>query len=194
MCQLNTNKPVILPLFKKLYFTPEVDTDFNDEPAESTGNKPKTGIMNTELQEVLKDDPSISTEEVLKLLSLSDTEREYVESTTSKQRQCEEWYLHKAGFITALNLIQSAFPRESSPARRHSKKIMLKCRKVGRSYYIGQDTSHPYKKATGNGTTKCQGRSGSYFMKKVLARHISGSLLEFTNVFVIRLCCILEWL
>ena len=47
MCLLNTNKPVILPLFKKLYFTPEADTDFNDEPAELTGDKLETGIMNT---------------------------------------------------------------------------------------------------------------------------------------------------
>ena len=54
MCHLNTNKPVILLLFKKLYFTPEVDTDFNDEPADSTGNRPETGIMNTKLQEILK--------------------------------------------------------------------------------------------------------------------------------------------
>ena len=53
MCQLNTYKPVILPLFKKLYFAPEVDTDFNDEPADSSGNKPETGIMNTKLQEIL---------------------------------------------------------------------------------------------------------------------------------------------
>ena len=28
-------------------------------------------------------------------------QREHVESTTSKQWRCEEWYLHKAGFITA---------------------------------------------------------------------------------------------
>ena len=90
-----------MPLFKNLYFTPEVDTDFDDEPADSTGNRPETGIMNTKLQEILKTDPSISTEELLKLLSFSDIEREYVESTTSKQWQCEEWYLHKAGFITA---------------------------------------------------------------------------------------------
>ena len=45
--------------------------------------------------------PNISTEEVLSLLSFSDAEREHVDNTTSKQWQCEEWYLHKAGFITA---------------------------------------------------------------------------------------------
>ena len=54
MCQLNTNKPVILPLFKKHYFTLEVDTDFNDESTESTGTKPETRIMNTILQRDFK--------------------------------------------------------------------------------------------------------------------------------------------
>lgn len=39
MCQLKTAKHVILPLFKKLYHTPEADTDVNNEPAESNDNK-----------------------------------------------------------------------------------------------------------------------------------------------------------
>lgn len=44
MCQLKTDSPVILPLFKKLYRSPEADTlDLNDEPAESTDNKAETG-------------------------------------------------------------------------------------------------------------------------------------------------------
>ena len=57
--------------------------------------------MHTKLQEVLRNDANISTEEVLKFLFFSDADREHVESTNSKQWQCEEWYLHKAGFITA---------------------------------------------------------------------------------------------
>ena len=57
--------------------------------------------MNTKLQEVLRNKPNVSNEEVLRLLSFSDAEREHVESTTSKQWQYEEWYRHKAGFITA---------------------------------------------------------------------------------------------
>ena len=102
MCQLKTDFPVILPLFKKVYCSPEADTlDLNDEPAESTDNKAETGIMNTKLQEVMGNHPNISTEEVLSLLSFSDAEREHVDNNTSKQWQCEEWYLHKAGFITA---------------------------------------------------------------------------------------------
>ena len=76
MCQLKTDFPVILPLFKKLYCSPEADTlDLNDEPAESTDNKAETGIMNTKLQEVMENHPNISTEEVLSLLSFSDAEK-----------------------------------------------------------------------------------------------------------------------
>ena len=35
------------------------------------------------------------------MLSFSDTERKQVERTTTKQWQCKELYLHKAGFTTA---------------------------------------------------------------------------------------------
>ena len=101
MCKLKTDRPVILPLFKKLYCTPEADTDLYNEPAESKGYKAETSIMNTKLQEVLRNNPNVSNGEVQRLLSFSDAEREHVESTTSKQWQCEEWYRHKAGFITA---------------------------------------------------------------------------------------------
>ena len=100
MCQLKTDTPVILPLFKKLFCSPEADTDLNDEPSESTDNA-ETGIMNTKLKEITRNHPNISTEEIVSLLSFSDVEREHVDSTTSKQWQCKEWYLHKAGFITA---------------------------------------------------------------------------------------------
>ena len=101
MCQFKVDSPVILPLFKKLYCTPETDTDLCDDPVESNSNKPETGIMHTKLQQVLSTDPNISPQEALRLLSFSDTEREHVESTTSKQWQCKKWYLQKAGFITA---------------------------------------------------------------------------------------------
>ena len=37
----------------------------------------------------------------MSLLSFSDAERNHVDTSTAKQWQCEEWYLHKAGFITA---------------------------------------------------------------------------------------------
>ena len=100
MCQLKTDTPVILPLFKKIYSNSEADTDLHEEPAKSIDNKAGTGIMDTKLREVMRN-PNISTEEVASLLSFSDAERNHVDTTTSKQWQCEEWYLHKAGFITA---------------------------------------------------------------------------------------------
>ena len=43
MCHLK-NTPVILPLFKKLYGTPEEDT-ITEEPGQSNHNRPQTGIM-----------------------------------------------------------------------------------------------------------------------------------------------------
>ena len=122
MCQLKTDRPVILPLFKTIYCSPEADTDLNYEPAESNGNKAETSIMNTKLQEVLRNHPNISTEDVLRLLSFSVTEREHVESTTSKQWQCEEWYLHKAGFITA-SKCKRVFTRQESIEKNNAENV-----------------------------------------------------------------------
>ena len=51
-------------------------------------------------QEIIRGHPNISIKDVLRLLTFSDVERDHVEATTM-QWQCEEWYIHKAGFITA---------------------------------------------------------------------------------------------
>ena len=75
MCHLK-NTPVILPLFKKLYGTPEEDT-ITEEPGQSNHNRLQTGIMSAKLQEILSNDPKTSTEEIVKLLSFSDTERKH---------------------------------------------------------------------------------------------------------------------
>ena len=98
MYQLKTDTPaVILPLIKTLYYTSEAHSELNSEPFD----KVKTGIMYTQIQEIVKDHPNISNKDVLRLLSFSDAERGYVKRTTSMQWQCEEWYIHKTGFITA---------------------------------------------------------------------------------------------
>ncbi|CAH3140007.1 unnamed protein product [Porites evermanni] len=55
MCNLK-NTPVILPLFKKLYGTPEEDT-ITEEPGQSNHNRPQTGIMSAKLLEILSSDP-----------------------------------------------------------------------------------------------------------------------------------------
>lgn len=98
MCLLKTDAPaVILPLMKKtpLHFQSSLRTD--NKPF----RKARTGIMSTKVPEIVKGHPNISSKDVLRLLSFSDAERDYVVSTTSMQWQCEEWYIHKAAFITA---------------------------------------------------------------------------------------------
>ena len=101
------------PYSKKLYCTPETDTDLCDYSVESNGNKPETGIIHTKLQQVLRTDPNISLQEALRLLSFSDMEREHVEGTTSKQWQCKKWYLQKASFITASKCKRVITPQET---------------------------------------------------------------------------------
>ena len=115
MCQFKTDRPVTPPppLFKKLYCTPETDTDLCDYSVESNGNKPETGIIHTKLQQVLRTDPNISPQEALRLLSFSDMEREHVEGTTSKQWQCKKCYLQKASFITASKCKRVITPQET---------------------------------------------------------------------------------
>ena len=68
MYQLKTNAPaVILPLIKTFYYTSEAHSELNSEPFD----KVKTGIMYTQIQEIVKDHPNISNKDVLRLLSFS---------------------------------------------------------------------------------------------------------------------------
>ena len=85
------------PLLKRLHYTSEAPSELDNKPF----NKAKTGIMNTKIQEIIRGHPNISSKDVLRLLTFSDVERDHVERTTTMQWQCEEWYIHKAGFITA---------------------------------------------------------------------------------------------
>ena len=80
--------------------------------------------MKSKLQELqlLADHPSISPEEVLRLLSFSETEMELVESMTLKQWKCEEWYLHKVGFITA-SKCKRVFTRQEALERNDSENV-----------------------------------------------------------------------
>ena len=89
MCLLKT------PDAPPLHFQSSLRTD--NEPF----RKARTGIMSTKVPEIVKGYPNISSKDVLRLLSFSDAERDYVVSATSMQWQCEEWYIHKAAFITA---------------------------------------------------------------------------------------------
>ena len=58
VCHLRIT-PVILPLFKKLYGTPEEDT-ITEEPRQSNHNRTQTGIMSVKLLEILSNDPKTS--------------------------------------------------------------------------------------------------------------------------------------
>ena len=78
--------------------------------------------MKTNLQELLVDYPSISPEEVPRLLSFSETEMALVESMTLKQWKCEEWYLHRVGFITA-SKCKRVFTRQEALQRIDSKNV-----------------------------------------------------------------------
>ena len=82
--------------------------------------KQEPGCSCVRSQEDLRNDPNISTEDVLRFLSFNDAEREHVESTTSKQWQCEEWYLHKAGFITA-SKCKRVFTRQEALEKNNTK-------------------------------------------------------------------------
>ena len=84
-------------LIKTLHYTSEAHSELDNEPF----NKAKTDTMNTKIQEIVRGHPTISSKDVLRLLSFSDAERDYVESTSSLQWQREEWYIHKIGFMSA---------------------------------------------------------------------------------------------
>ena len=95
MCQLKTDvSAVILPLIRTLHYTSEAHSGPDSEPF----SEAKTDIMNTKIQQIVEGHPKILRKDVL--LSFSDEERDYIESITSMQWQCEEWYIHKAGFTT----------------------------------------------------------------------------------------------
>ena len=93
------------------------------------------------LQEVLRNDPNISTEDVLRFLSFSDAEREHVESTTSKQCQCEEWYLHKAGFITA-SKCKKVFTRQEALEKNNAQNVT----KLVEAIALAKARTHIYSK------------------------------------------------
>ena len=72
LCNLKST-PVILPLFKKIHGTPEEDT-ITEEPGQSNHHRPKSGIRNAKLLQILRNDPKTSADEIVQLLSFHDTE------------------------------------------------------------------------------------------------------------------------
>ena len=95
--------PVILPLLNQLYKSsnPPKQSELNSgEPLVLTDS---TGILQEKLAQGIKDHPEyIQTPEALvSELAFTNDERTYVNDQTLKQWKCKEWYLQKAGFITA---------------------------------------------------------------------------------------------
>ena len=146
LCNLQST-PVILPLFKKLHDTPEEDT-ITEAAGQSNLYHQKTGIMNVKLLQILSNDPKFPAEKNVQLLSFSDTEREQVERTTVKQWQCEEWYLHKAGFITA-SKCKSVFTRQETLDKNPAENARNLVEEIG--------LVKSYPPPGGKRTMKCQG-------------------------------------
>ena len=93
--------------------------------------------MSSKLLEILTNNPETSAEEIVKLLSFSDTERKLVERTTIKQWQwqCEEWYLHKAGFITA-SKCKRVFTRQETLDKNPAENAKKLVQEIGLSLII----------------------------------------------------------
>ena len=84
--------------------------------------------MNTKIREIVKGHPNISSKGVLRLLSFSDAERDYEECASSMQWEWEEWYIHKAGFITA-SKYKRVFTRQEAIKKEKKKRRMKKISK-----------------------------------------------------------------
>lgn len=98
------SKPAIFPLFQKLYHVPKVSLE---------SSKPTTtlGIMREKIQQLLS--VPVDSLNVASQLFFTDEDREEVHNATMKQWQCEEWYLHKVGFISA-SLCHRVYTRQIS--------------------------------------------------------------------------------
>ena len=122
ICHLK-HTPVILPLFKKLYGTPEKDT-ITGEPGHSNHNRPKTGIMRAKLLEILTNDPKTSTEEIVKILSKYCLSLILNESRLREQPPSNGNV--KSGTFIRQGLSQPQSAKEFLPARKRLRKTQLK--------------------------------------------------------------------
>ena len=95
MCLLKTDAPAVILKKTPLHFQSSLRTE--NKPF----RKARTGIMSTKVPEIVKGHPNISSKDVLRLLSFSDAERDYVECTASMHWQGEEWYFHNASLLTS---------------------------------------------------------------------------------------------
>jgi hypothetical protein len=102
-------KPVILPLVRKLYLKKHDSRivanngKCNHENNNSTGlsHVHSLGILGQKTEMYIQKTTEHSPEKFLKDLTFSNEKIEHVEEVTRDQWQCDDWYVHKVGFITA---------------------------------------------------------------------------------------------
>ena len=110
-----TGKPVILPLLRKLYLKKHdscnvvanngIYYENNNCSEDSKGSGHQTnqtmGILVQKVEAYIEKTTEHNSEQFLSDLTFSEEEINYVEEVTKDQWQCDDWYMHKVGFITA---------------------------------------------------------------------------------------------
>lgn len=170
MIELKTEPP-IFPLFKKLYL-PEADLSPKpqDNPSsskpETTNSCPynagafdSTGIMHRKLKEHIKKQPQSTPEQAFQTLRFTEDEIQDINNVTLQQWQSQEWFIQKAGFITA-SKSKHVFTRQTTIEMNKAKgkstdvSILVSA--------IVKPTMPAHTKPIEHGTTKLKGvRSGS---------------------------------
>ena len=118
MMNLKT-QPAILPLFRKLYYKksrkPRLKSPLKFRKKESCEEEgsPNVGILFRKLFTFIEDHPECTPEEAFKLLRFTEEEIMVVSDATQQQWQSKEWYIQKAGFITASKCKQ-VFTRQAT--------------------------------------------------------------------------------
>ena len=113
------NEPAIFPLFKKLYLPPvnvsseSASTSKKHECKYESSASDGCGIMCRKISALIKEHPEHNDAEVFQTLTFSDEEIKEVHDSTKKQCQSKEWYVHKAGFITA-SIAKQVFTRQAT--------------------------------------------------------------------------------
>jgi hypothetical protein len=100
MSEFQVDQPAILPLFRKLYLK---ENSAEQADSEKNGTASRKPVLKEKLETIMRNNPKLEPKDIKfpNLLLFSEEEIEYVNHLTLKQWECEEWYLHRAGFITA---------------------------------------------------------------------------------------------
>ena len=99
--------PVILPLLQELYLKKNDENHSSKESDSQTllgkdcSMNQTTGIMRQKVETYIQESTENNPEKFRNLLKFTDGEINHVEEITRDQWQCDDWYQHKVGFITA---------------------------------------------------------------------------------------------